>query len=151
MINLRRVNFLNTLLLSEESIIYIKCPPEEFTSLHNKPLQKRTWIAGSWRLVARYRTANAGLLKIVHIFPCLRVDRQAFVQGKVSMTSRDSHCTWHSHLVNLWQARSPGFVPRDLAKASIVHVTPSDPMTRIVHQGTNRNPCPTFPFPKYPL
>ena len=44
--------------------------------------------------------------------------------GCQTMTSIDSHCTRLLGLMNLWSARSPGFVPGDLAKASIVHIAP---------------------------
>ena len=51
--------------------------------------------------------------------------------GGQTMTSIESHCTRPSGLVNLWPARSPGFVPGDLAKASIVHIAYTDAITSI--------------------
>ena len=46
----------------------------------------------------------------------------AYVLGGQIITSRDSHCTRPSGQVNLWPARSPGFVQRDLVKTSIIHI-----------------------------
>ena len=43
--------------------------------------------------------------------------------------NNDSHCTRPSSLVNLWPTKLPDFVLGDLAKASIVHIAPSEPKT----------------------
>ena len=40
----------------------------------------------------------------------------------ISMTNIDSHCTKPQDLVNIWPARSPGFVLGDLTMNGIVHI-----------------------------
>ena len=48
--------------------------------------------------------------------------KKSLVPGLQANNYRNSTCTGPLDLVNLWAARSSGFVPGNLAKASIVHV-----------------------------
>ena len=48
----------------------------------------------------------------------------------------NSCCTWPSDRVNLWPTWSPGFVPGDIARASIYHIAPNDHMTSTDQQGS---------------
>ena len=70
----------------------------------------------------------------------------AYMLGGKRMTSIDSHCPRPLDLVNQWQARSSGFVPGDLAKACIVHITPGDPLTSIERQRYESPPLLKSPF-----
>ena len=76
----------------------------------------------------------------------LPLDSLAYVPGDVSMTIIESHYTEPPGLVN--HARSPGFMPADLAKASIVHIATSDSMTSIIQQCTKFGSCMVFPSSK---
>ena len=60
---------------------------------------------------------------------CLTLGYLVYMPGGQTMTSIDLYCTRPSGLVNLYQQGHLAFVPGDLAKASIVHIVPSDSMT----------------------
>ena len=58
----------------------------------------------------------------------------ASVLGGQIMTNIDLHCSRPPGKVNLLPARSSGFVPGDLTKASVVPIAYCGPMTSIVQQ-----------------
>ena len=65
------------------------------------------------------------------------------------MTSLNSLCNRPLGLMNLWSPRSPGLVQGDLAKANIIHISPSDHMNSIDQQCTSLVPDPPPLNPHY--
>ena len=82
------------------------------------------------------------ILKTIQLCTRLQVGCLALMPGGASRTSIDLHCFDHPGQVNLNQQGHLAYVPGDLAKASTVHIVPSDP----VQQCTSLSPRATFSF-----